>query len=97
MSLKITGALLALTMLLPNGAAAQSTDQFNNIVPPATSYDDPTLASLYPYSGKAPLQRLQKLCSSEKRSDRQTCNQAWREINAAYAKLKSGQAATLER
>jgi len=96
MILRTTGVFLALAIALPSVAAAQSTDQFNNLVPPAISNENPTAAALYPYAGKSPMQRLQKICSSEKRSDRQTCKQAWREINDAYAKLKSGEA-TIQR
>lgn len=97
MTLKAAGAFLGLAMVFSSVATAQSADQFNNIVPPSLSYENPTQASLYPNGGKSPIQRLQKFCSSEKPSDRQTCNQAWREINAAYAMLKSSETTTSKR
>jgi hypothetical protein len=74
-------------------AAAQSTDQFNNLVPPSLNYDNPAERELYRDGSATALQRLARVCNGTAVRDRLTCDRAWREINAAYADLQTRKAA----
>lgn len=44
-------------------------------------------------SPKAVLARLNQLCTSERSSDKQRCEKAWRAINEAHAELQARRAA----
>ena len=53
--------------------------------------DVPQVTGLY--QTRTSMERLRQVCSSTAKRDRQTCDRAWREINAAYAQIKAEKAA----
>ena len=92
--IRLSASLIALT-LFSAGAAAQGIDINSAATIGANSSGQYVRAfpSLRDNSPKAVLARLDRLCASERSSDQQRCEKAWRVINRAHADLQARRAA----
>ncbi|WP_148308962.1 hypothetical protein [Sphingopyxis fribergensis] len=94
MMIRLT-AILAALALFPTAAAAQGIDINSAATIGANAMGEQVRA--FPAgrdnSPKAVLARLNRLCASDRPSDKQSCEQAWRAINQAHAKLQARRAA----
>ena len=92
--IRLTASLAALA-LFSTAAAAQGIDINSAATIGANSVHEYNGA--FPLSRdnspKAVLARLNQLCASERSSDQQRCEKAWRVINRAYADLQARRAA----
>ena len=92
--IRLTASLAALA-LFSTAAAAQGIDINSAATIGANSSGQYVRAfpSLRDNSPKAVLARLDRLCASERSSDQQRCEKAWRVINRAHADLQARRAA----
>ena len=92
--IRLTASLTAIA-LFSTAAAAQGIGINSAADIGAHAYSN--AVAVYPRSRqnspKAVLARLNKLCASERASDKQRCEKAWRVINRAYADLQARRAA----
>src|SRR3546814_12441293 len=90
MMIRLTASLTALA-LFSTAAAAQGIDinSAATIGPNSSGQYVRAFPSLRDNSPKAVLARLARLCASERSSDQQRCEKAWRVINRAYADLQA--------
>ena len=91
---RLTTSLIALS-LFSTAAAAQGIDINSAASIGANAMGEQVRA--FPAgrdnSPKAVLARLNRLCASDRPSDKQRCEKAWRAINQAHAKLQARRAA----
>ena len=92
--IRLTASLTALA-LFSTAAAAQGIDINSAASIGANAMGEYSRA--FPlargYSPKAVLARLNQLCASDRASDKQRCEKAWRVINRAHAELQARRAA----
>lgn len=92
--IRLTASLITLS-LLSTAAAAQGIDINSAATIGANSSGE--YARAFPAgrenSAEAVLARLNRLCASERSSDQQRCEKAWRVINRAHADLQARRAA----
>ena len=92
--IRLTASLIALS-LFSTAAAAQGIGLNSAATIGANSSGQYVRAfpSLRDNSPKAVLARLNQLCASDRSSDKQRCEKAWRVINQAHAELRARRAA----
>ena len=92
--IRLTASLTAIA-LFSTAAAAQGIDI--NSAASIGSNSSGEYARAFPVgrdnSPKAVLARLNQLCASDRSSDQQRCEKAWRVINRAHAELRARRAA----
>lgn len=85
----IAAAIGVMAIVTPGTALAQFGNPATTQTPITSQEIGRSYGVMAGYNRQETLRRLNRVCASERRSDRQRCDAAWKKIHAGYAKLQA--------